>query len=56
MAATQASAPVPAHGIDLINEDDSRGALFALDEQVAAAPGVTAPPKLVLDEIGAAGC
>src|SRR5712692_2139466 len=46
MAATQASATVSPYGIDFINEDDARGILFALLEQIADTAGADAHEHL----------
>src|SRR5262249_25589508 len=51
VAAAEARAAVPADGVDLVHEDDARGGLLGLLEQVAHARGADADEHL--DEVGA---
>src|SRR5207237_9852413 len=51
VAAAQSRAPVPAHRVDLIHEDDAGGVLLALLEEIAHAGGAHAHEHL--DEIRA---
>jgi len=51
MPAAEARAAVTADGVDLVDEDDTGGVLFALLEQIAHAAGAYADKHL--DEVGA---
>ena len=52
VAAAQTGAPMAAHGVDFIDEDDAGGAFLALDEQVPHPGGAHADEHL--HEVGAA--